>query len=311
MFLPPSLGVRGGGQPLQLVLGGTSYEELVQWRDQVIDRVRRENPRIVGLRSDFFEQKPKIKISIDRNRAFDLGVSLTAVGRTLETMLGSRIVTTFVERGEEYNVVVQARPEDRATPSDLDNIYVRSAASGQLIPLANLVTLQETSGPRELKRFNQLRSITLIGGLAPGYSLGDAIKYMEKVIAEELPQGVRVDYDGESREFRQTGGAIYFTFLLALVVCFLVLAAQFESFRHPLIIMLTVPLAVTGGLLGLWLFGLLDQRLQPDRRRDAHRPGRQERHPDRGVRQPAARPRRGTHWRRSCRRRPSACARWS
>ena len=133
-----------------------------------MDRVRRENPRIVGLRSDFFEQKPKIKISVDRNRAFDLGVSLTEVGRTLETMLGSRIVTTFVERGEEYNVVVQARPEDRATPSDLDNIYVRSAVSRQLIPLANLVTAQETSGPRELKRFNQLRSITLIGGPRAG-----------------------------------------------------------------------------------------------------------------------------------------------
>ncbi len=255
VLLPPSLGVRGGGQPLQVVLGGTSYEELAQWRDLVLDRVRRENPRIVGLRSDFFEQKPKIKIGIDRDRAFDLGVSLTAVGRTLETMLGSRMVTTYVERGEEYNVVLQARPADRATPADLGNIYVRSSTSGALIPLANLVTLQETAGPRELKRFNQLRAITLIGGLAPGYSLGDALAYMEKVIAEELPEGVRVDYDGESREFRSSGGAIYFTFLLALTVCFLVLAAQFESFRHPLIIMGTVPLAVTGGLLGLWLMG--------------------------------------------------------
>jgi multidrug efflux pump len=252
--LPPSLAIRGVGQPLAIVLGGTSYEELADWRDKVMDRVRRENPRIVGLRSDFFEQKPKIRIGVDRDRAFDLGVSLTAVGRTLETMLGSRIVTTFVERGEEYNVVVQARPEDRATPSDLGNIYVRSAASRQLIPLANLVTTEETSGPRELKRFNQLRAITLLGGLAPGYSLGDAIKYMEKVITEELPPSVRMDYDGESREFRTTGNAIYFTFLLALVVAFLVLAAQFESFRHPLIIMVTVPLAVTGGLLGLWLF---------------------------------------------------------
>ncbi len=255
VFLPPSLGVRGGGQPLQVVLGGTSYEELASWRDKVLDRVRRENPRIVGLRSDFFEQKPKIMVGIDRNRAFDLGVSLTAVGRTLETMLGSRIVTTFVERGEEYNVVVQARPEDRATPADLGNIYVRSGASRQLIPLANLVTLQEMAGPRELKRFNQLRSITLIGGLAPGYSLGEALAYMEGVVAAELPEGVRIDYDGESREFKVSGGAIYFTFLLALVVCFLVLAAQFESFRHPLIIMGTVPLAVTGGLLGLWLMG--------------------------------------------------------
>jgi len=255
VFLPPSLGIRGGGQPLQVVLGGTSYEELVRWRDAVMDRVRRENPRIVGLRSDFLEQKPKINVGIDRDRAFDLGVSLTSVGRTLETMLGSRIVTTFVERGEEYNVVLQARPEDRASPADLGNIYVRSAASGELIPLANLVTIDETSGPRELKRFNQLRSITLIGGLTPGYSLGDALNYIENVITEELPQGVRVDYDGESREFRRSGGAIYFTFILALVICFLVLAAQFESFRHPLIIMGTVPLAVTGGLLGLWLMG--------------------------------------------------------
>jgi multidrug efflux pump len=253
VFLPPSLGIRGGGQPLQIVLGGTSYEDLARWRDQVMDRVRRENPRIVGLRSDFFEQKPKILVGIDRDRAFDLGVSLNAVGRTLETMLGSRIVTTFVERGEEYNVVLQARPEDRATPSDLANIYVRSAGSGKLIPLANLVTAKETSGPRELKRFNQLRAITLIGGLAPGYALGEAISYMEQVVREELPQDVRLDYDGESREFLESGGAVYLTFLLALVICFLVLAAQFESFRHPLIIMFTVPLAITGGLLGLWL----------------------------------------------------------
>ncbi|CAG0941030.1 Efflux pump membrane transporter BepE [Gammaproteobacteria bacterium] len=255
VFLPPSLGVRGGGQPLQVVLGGTSYEELVQWRDKVMDRVRRENPRIVGLRSDFFEQKPKIRVSVDRERASDLGVSVTAVGRTLETMLGSRIVTTFVDRGEEYNVVLQARPEDRASPSDLGDIYARSAASGQLIPLASLVTLEETAGPREFKRFNRLRAITLIGGLAPGYSLGDALKYMDSIIAEELPPEARVDYDGESREFKSTGNAIYFTFLLALVICFLVLSAQFESFRHPLIIMLTVPMAIAGGLFGLWLTG--------------------------------------------------------
>jgi multidrug efflux pump len=170
-------------------------------------------------------------------------------------MLGSRIVTTYVERGEEYNVVVQARPEDRATPSDLNNIYVRSESSGELVPLASLVTLEETSGARELRRFNQLRSITLVGGLAPGYSLGNALDYMEQIIAEEVPEGVRIDYDGESRELKKTGGAVYFTLLLALVISFLVLAAQFESFRHPLIIMFTVPLALAGGVLGLWLIG--------------------------------------------------------
>jgi len=255
VFLPPSLGIRGAGQPLQVVLGGTSYEELAQWRDKVLDRVRRENPRIVGLRSDYFEQKPKIHVGVDRERASDLGVSVTAVGRTLETMLGSRIVTTFVDRGEEYNVVLQARPEDRASPSDLGNIYARSATTGGLIPLASLVSLRESAGPRELKRFNRLRAITLIGGLAPGYSLGDALAYMDKVIREELPPEAHIDYDGESREFMSTGNAIYFTFLLALLISFLVLSAQFESFRHPLIIMLTVPLAITGGLLGLWLIG--------------------------------------------------------
>jgi multidrug efflux pump len=255
VFLPPSLAVRGGGQPLQVVLGGTSYEDLVAWRDRVLNRVRKDNPRIIGLRSDYFEQKPKISVGIDRNRASDLGVSLESVGRTLETMLGSRIVTTYVERGEEYNVVVQARPEDRATPSDLNNIYVRSESSGELVPLASLVTLEETSGARELRRFNQLRSITLVGGLAPGYSLGNALDYMEQIIAEEVPEGVRIDYDGESRELKKTGGAVYFTLLLALVISFLVLAAQFESFRHPLIIMFTVPLALAGGVLGLWLIG--------------------------------------------------------
>lgn len=255
VFLPPSLGIRGAGQPLQVVLQGSSYEELVEWRDKVMNRVRQENPRIVGLRSDFFEQKPKIQVNVERERASDLGVSVTAIGRTLETMLGSRIVTTFADRGEEYNVVLQARPEDRASPADLGNIYVRSATTGELLPLASLVTLREFAGPRELKRFDRLRAITLLGGLTPDYTLGEALAYMEKVVAEELPAEARLDYDGESREFRQTGNAIYYTFLLALLISFLVLAAQFESFRHPLIIMLTVPLAVTGGLIGLWLIG--------------------------------------------------------
>ena len=207
------------------------------------------------MRSDFFPTKPKIKINIDRNRAFDLGISLQTIGRTLETMLGSRIVTTFVDRGEEYNVVLQGVARDRATPSDLANIYVRSERSGQLVPLANLVQLEEVAGPKELKRFNQLRSVTLTASLAPGYSLGEAVKYMEKLIATELPPDAAIAFDGEARELKESGSAVYLTFGLALIIVFLVLAAQFESFRHPLIIMLTVPLALTGGLVGLWLFG--------------------------------------------------------
>jgi multidrug efflux pump len=254
VFLPPSLAVRTAGSGLAVVLGAPTYEELTRVQERVIAKVTEENPRIIGMRSDFFPTKPKIKLNIDRNRANDQGVSLQAIGRTLETILGSRIVTTFIDRGEEYNVVLQGVARDRATPSDLSNIYVRSDRSGQLVPLANLVTLEEVAGPKELKRFNQLRSVTLTANLAPGYSLGEAVAYMEDLAARELPPDVQMSFDGEARELKESGAAIYLTFGLALIVVFLVLAAQFESFRHPLIILLTVPMALTGGLVGLWLF---------------------------------------------------------
>ncbi|MGH8176413.1 MAG: efflux RND transporter permease subunit [Steroidobacter sp.] len=248
---PGGLGIRGGGSPVQIVLGGGDYEELAQWRDIVLQKAA-ENSGLTNLDSDFYARKPQLDVSIDRNRAADLGVSLTAVGRTLESMMGSRIVTTFLDRGEEYNVVLQARDEDRATPSDLANIYVRSATTNSLAPLSSLVRIEETAGPIELKRFDRLRSITISANLNPGYSLGEALEYMEDLIRAELPPHAQINYDGESREFKRSGGALYATFVLALVIVFLVLAAQFESFRHPLIIMVTVPLAVTGALLGLW-----------------------------------------------------------
>ena len=191
----------------------------------------------------------------DRDRAADLGVSLAAVGRTLETILGSRVVTTFIDRGEEYRVILQGADERRQTPSDLNNIYVRSATSGQLVPLPNLISLEEVAGPVDLRRFDRMRSITINGTLNPGYSLGEALADMERIVAENLPEAVRLNYDGESRDFKNTGSAIYLTFMLALTIAYLVLAAQFESFKHPLIIMTTVPLAIVGALLGLWVFG--------------------------------------------------------
>src|SRR5690606_20659354 len=183
------------------------------------------------------------------------GVSLTAVGRTLETMMGSRVVTTFLDRGEEYNVILQAREEDRASPDDLNNIYVRSATTNTLVPLSNLVKVSETAGARELKRFDRLRSITISAHLNPGYSLGDALEYFENLVRTELPPHAQINYDGESREYKRSGNALYATFVLALVIVFLVLAAQFESFRHPIIIMITVPLAVAGALFGLYASG--------------------------------------------------------
>ena len=250
---PPSLGMRGSGRPLQVVLGGGDYTELAAWRDKVIARIQRENPRILGLDSDYQERKPQLQVRIDRNRAADLGVSLQDVGRTLESMLGSRVVTTFLRSGEEYNVVLQAREEDRATVDDLGNLYVR-AGRGGMVPLSALVTVEESAGPTSLRRFDRLRSITLSANLAPGYSLGDALDYVEGVIREEIPAGVQVGYDGESREFKQSGGRVWLTFAFALLIVYLVLAAQFESFVHPLVILATVPLAITGALFGLWLF---------------------------------------------------------
>lgn len=254
VFTPPSLGVRGGGRPLQVVLGGGDYAQLAAWRDQVMARIQKENPRIVGLESDYQERKPQLQIRIDRNRAADLGVSLQNVGRTLETMLGSRVVTNFLRGGEEYNVVLQAREEDRATVDDLGNLYVRSDRNGEMVPLSALVTVEETAGPSSLRRFDRLRSITLSGNLAPGYALGDALDYVEGVIREEIPEGVQVSFDGESREFKQAGGRIWLTFAFALLIVYLVLAAQFESFVHPLVILATVPLAISGALVGLWLY---------------------------------------------------------
>jgi len=252
---PPSLNMRGGGKPLQVVIGGGSYSELARWRDQIITKIEAENPKIFNLDSDYQERKPQLSVRIDRNRAADLGVSLQNVGRTLETMLGSRIVTTFMREGEEYNVVLQAREEDRATVSDLGNLYVKSERTGEMVPLSALVTVEESAGASQLKRFDRLRSITITANLAPGYTLGDALPYVENLIRTEIPGGPQINFDGESREFKEAGSKLWLTFGFALLIVYLVLAAQFESFMHPLVILATVPLAITGGLIGLWLFG--------------------------------------------------------
>jgi multidrug efflux pump len=195
-----------------------------------------------------------MRVMIDRGRAADLGVSVSEIGRTLETMMGSRRVTTFVDNGEEYDVILQADRALRATPADLSAIQVRGR-NNELIPLSNLVTLTELAEAGSLNRFNRLRAITISAGLSPGYRMGDAIAWAEQVVKEELPDTAQVEWKGESREFQKAGGAVLITFALALLVVYLVLAAQFESFIHPVVIMLTVPLGVAGALLGLWIAG--------------------------------------------------------
>ncbi|MBC7988617.1 MAG: efflux RND transporter permease subunit [Luteimonas sp.] len=245
--------VRTRGQPFQIVLGGPEYAEIAQWRDRLLARMQ-ENPGLVAPDSDYKETRPQMRVDINRARASDLGVSVTDIGRALETMMGSRQVTTFVDNGEEYDVVVQAGREGRKTPANLAAIQVRSA-NGDLVPLSNLVTLSEIAEPGTLNRFNRLRSITIAAGLAPGYPLGEAVTWAQQVAREELPEYAQIDWKGESREFQKAGGAVLLTFTLALLIVYLVLAGQFESFIHPLVIMLTVPLGVLGAMLGLWITG--------------------------------------------------------
>jgi multidrug efflux pump len=246
--------VRSNSRPLQFVLGGPDYKDLAVWRDAMLERMA-GNPRILDAESDYRETRPQLRIEINYDRAADLGVSTEEIGTTLETMMGSRRVTTFVEDGEEYDVILQARADDRAAPANLENLYVRSGRSGELVPLSSLVTLTEVAEPGTLNRFNRLRAITIEAALADGYTLGEAIRWVQETAAAELPDVAQIDYKGQSREFMTAGGAVLFTFAMALMIVYLVLAAQFESFIHPFVIMLTVPLAVTGALLGILVTG--------------------------------------------------------
>lgn len=246
---------RGFGSPVQAVIGGPDYESLARWSDQMVV-LAEQNPGLTGVESNYEPSKPQIRVAIDRNRAADLGVSLQTVGRTLETMLGSRIVTTFIDRGREYNVVLQARPDERATTTDLTNLQVRSDRSGELIPLASIVRLSETGGATELSRFNRLRAVEIRANLAEGYTMGEAIAWFEETVRRELPTGATLMWDGESGDYVRSGGQLWTTLLFAIIIVFLVLAAQFESFIHPAIIMVTVPLALLGAVFGLKLHGM-------------------------------------------------------
>ncbi|GGE83543.1 efflux RND transporter permease subunit [Sphingomonas prati] len=248
---PSSLG-RGRGQPINFVIAGASYAELARARDRILAAAA-QNPGLVNLDSDYKETKPQLLIDVDTERAGALGVSVDAVSQALQTLMGSRRVSTFVDRGEEYRVIVQAEADGRSVERDLQQVYVRSA-SGQLVPLANLVRTRQGADARELGRYNKARAITLQGALAPGYTLGSALTFLEKEAAGS-PEISAIGYRGESQAFRETGNSILLVFALTIVVVYLLLAAQFESFVHPAVIITTVPLAVAGGIIGLAAMG--------------------------------------------------------
>jgi multidrug efflux pump len=250
---PGGLGRGGFNAPFQLVIGGSDYAELRLWRDIALQTLGADK-RFINLRADYNETKPQLGVQIDRARAADQGIEVATLGQTLETVLGERQVSRFTERGEQYDVILKGDPAELGTRADLNKVFVR-ARGGELQPLTSFMQLTEQGVASELGRVDRIRSVTLSAALAPDLALGDAVQLARSQMAEKLPPEARISFLGDAREFAEAGNAILFVFGLALLVVFLVLAAQFESWRLPAIIMTTVPLALLGALLGLWIAG--------------------------------------------------------
>lgn len=249
------LGQRGGSsQPVQLVVGGPDYESVQQWA-VALQKAAADIPQLQNMQLDYNPNTPELSVQLDRARADDLGISAETVGETLQTMLAGREITDYFDRGREYPVMVQADDIDRRSPSDLENIFIRNERGG-LLPLAALVTLKETASAPELKRYGRLPAVTLSASLAPGADLGTALQKLTELAQRTLPPDARLNYAGQSRELKDSQGGAGVTFGLAILIVFLVMAGQFESFRQPLAIMFCVPLAVTGAFLSLLAVGM-------------------------------------------------------
>lgn len=251
---PPSLGQGASSRPIEFVVRSSqSYARLKEHVDAVIAEASK-SPALSNLDIDLVMDKPQVKVTLDRKRVADLGLSIDVIGRTLETLLGGRQVTRLNMNGEQYDVVLQVEAKQRTNADTLRSIYVRGR-EGQMIQLASVIIAEETLAPKELNRFNQMRAATISATPNPGYSLGDGLTALEEAAARVLPNGVLTDYSGQSREFKQSGSSILLVFVLALVFIYLVLSAQFESFVDPFIIMLSVPLSITGALAALYFTG--------------------------------------------------------
>ena len=252
---PAGLGLHGNSTPLRIVVGGPDFEMVKLWAAALLEHAE-TNERLINPQIDYEENQPQLDLRLDRAGANDLGIPAELVAQTLQTMFASRVVTQYIDRGREYPVITQAQPEDRRTPTDISNIFVRAGDGTSLVPLSALVAATESSAAPELRRTDRLPSITISAGLEPGYALGDAISFMEAGAANILPDNARLGYSGQSAVFKDTSSDTMTVFLMALVIVFLVLAAQFESFIHPLVIMLSVPLAIAGAVYALFAAGL-------------------------------------------------------
>jgi multidrug efflux pump len=251
---PPSLGQGFRERAINFVIvSSDSYQNMARAGQAMIAEMQK-NPGIVQPDSDLQLNKPEILMDVDRVRAADMGVTVDAVARTVETMLGGRVVTRYKRDAEQYDVIVQTAVSGRTTPEDIEKIFVRGRGD-TMVPLSSLIKVREAVSPRELNHFNQRRSVTLTANLAPGYSLGEALKFMDETAARVLPAGYATELNGVSREFRASSGSLGLVFVLALLFIFLVLAAQFESFVDPFVILLAVPLSMVGALGALQVSG--------------------------------------------------------
>jgi len=249
---PPSLGANFSSNPVSYVLQADSYDDLSKSVGIMMGEASKLG-YLINMDSDLRLNKPQLDVDIDRERASHLGVSVTDIGSTLETLLGGRMVTDFKRGAKQYDVILQMKPEYRATPEAIQNIYIRSI--GGLVQLANVVQVKKTVAPKELNHYNRIRSATISAGLAPGVTLGKALDDLDKIAQEKLPSNTKREYAGQSLEYKSSSSALYFMFILAIIFIYLVLSAQFESFIHPFTILLSVPLAVFGALLTLFIFG--------------------------------------------------------
>jgi multidrug efflux pump len=251
---PPSLGQGFRSRPLEVVIvSGDSYDAMARVGQQMLAEMAK-NPGILQPDMDLQLNKPEVFMDVDRARAADLGVSVDSVARTVETMLGGRVVTRYKRDADQYDVLVQTAASGRTTPEDIEKIFVRGR-NDTMVPLSSLVSIREAVSPRELNHFNQRRSVTITANLQPGYSLGEALKFVDETAARVLPPGYATELNGVSREFKASSGALGVVFVLALLFIFLVLAAQFESFIDPFVILLSVPLSMLGALLAMRLTG--------------------------------------------------------
>ena len=248
-------GIRTGGvqNPVQFVILGNTYDQLIEWKN-IIKNEARKNPGLTSVQDDFDLNKPQLNVQIDQKKAADLGVSTEDIGRTIETLFGSKNVTRFTQDGKEYSIILQGDIKDRQEPSSISKIFVRSKNNNKLVSISNLVNYDEKGESPFLSRYNRQKAVTISARLVGDYSLDEALNFLKETVREKTPQA-KIAYKGESEEYKKTNTELYIIFSLALLTAYLAMCAQFESWRHPLTIMLTVPMAILGGLLGLLVVG--------------------------------------------------------